>query len=295
MPPARPQQMSDPADKSDDLIAELAKLMAAAPGGNKPVVAPITKPVPLSTAPSAPAPSSTPSPIRIPGLDTGAPKPATPAPAPENRAPATGTIRIPGMDQPAPVSTSAPVSKFDFGKPVAPVSIRQEPLSSLSERLAPQNPSVAPQAAAPSAVRIPSSLTPVSENRSFGDGPALSVAKPAPAPVPPVQAPAAPASDFSFDFGFAQNPPASATPPRPIPQPQVIAPAVVSATAVDPIAALIQADMDQDAPEPAAEEHDDEPMAEVPRQAPQVVTPMMRPAANQATKPTIAPVGSAQS
>ena len=47
MPPARPQQMSDPADKSDDLIAELAKLMAAPTGGSKPAVQPIARPAPI--------------------------------------------------------------------------------------------------------------------------------------------------------------------------------------------------------------------------------------------------------
>ena len=279
--------MSDQADKSDDLIAELAKLMAAAPGGSKPAVAPITKPAPLSTAPTVPSTTFAPSPIRIPG---GAPAqpPAAPTVAPETRAPATGSIRIPGMDQPAPVSTSAPVSKFDFGKPVAPVAIRQEPLSSLSERLAPQNPSVAP-AGSPQ-IRVPSSLTPVSENRSFGDGPALSVSKPAPAPVQSDVAP--PAHDFSFDFGFAQNPPASAAPPRPIPQPQSVAPAVVAPT-VDPIAALIQADMDQSMPTSDEPEQDDEPVTEASRQATHVVTPMIRPAGTQQAKPAMAPITSA--
>jgi translation initiation factor IF-2 len=132
-------------------------------------------------------------------MDAAPAKPAAQAPAPaptpvaDTRAPATGTIRIPGMDQPAPVSTSAPVGKFDFGKPVAAAALRQEPLSTLSERLAAQNPS-----ATPAAPRIPSSLTPVSENRSFAEGPALSVAKPAPT------SPAASSGDFSFDFGFAQ-------------------------------------------------------------------------------------------
>ena len=164
------------------------------------------------------------------------------------------------MDQPAPVSTTAPVSKFDFGRPVASAPIKQEPLSSLSERLAVHNPLPAPTAAAPSPapVRIPSSLTPVSENRSFAEGPALSVAKAAPTP-----APAAPASDFHFDFGFAQSPPQSATPPRPIPpQPQPTAPAMLAQAAADlaadPIAALIEADMAEPEPSPQFEDADDE-------------------------------------
>ena len=287
--------MSDPADKSDDLIAELAKLMASAPGA-KPAVAPVPKPAPLNTAPVVSPAAAGPAAIRIPGMDQPAPRPVAPVPQAEApRAAATGTIRIPGMDQPAPVSTTAPVSKFDFGRPVAPTPIKQEPLSSLSERLAVHNPSPAPIPAAsgPSAVRIPSSLTPVSENRSFAEGPALSVAKAAPTP-----APAAPASDFHFDFGFAQSPPQSASPPRPVPpQPQPGPPAMLAqaaAPAVDPIAALIEADMAGPEPEPQPEESDgeaSEPEAAAPEPArSQVVTPLRTVAAAPATKPTLAQV-----
>src|SRR3569623_1659071 len=308
MPPARPQQMSDPADKSDDLIAELAKLMATAPG-SKPAVAPVPKPAPLSTAPAASPAAASPTPIRIPGMDQPAARPVAPAPQAEApRAPATGSIRIPGMDQPAPVSTSAPVSKFDFGRPVASTPIKQEPLSSLSERLAAANPSPPPRAesSAPAApVRIPSSLTPVSENRSFAEGPAMSVSRSAPNPVPPVsaapQAPGAPAGDFHFDFGFAQSPPQAASPPRPTPpQPQPSAPAMLSqaaAPAVDPIAALIEADMAEPESEPEVEDvaeeiesseaEDDTPVSEPVRA--QVVTPL-RPAGAAPAKPTIAAV-----
>jgi hypothetical protein len=283
--------MSDPADKTDDLIAELAKLMAAAPGGAKPAVTPVPKPAPLSTAPTATpqqpsAPAATP--VRIPGMDPIPPKPAAPAATPQAeapRAPATGTIRIPGMDQPAPVSTSAPVSKFDFGKPVsAAAPIRQEPLSTLSERLAAHDP-VPPQPA-PS-VRIPSSLTPVSENRSFAEGPALSVAKPEPAPAAPSSG-----SDLHFDFGFAQNPPASSSPPRAVPpQPQPGPPPLVNRPAAeDPIAALIEADMDQGEPEGAddaveAEQHD----VRAPEPAHPQVMPI-RPVAAAPAKPSTPPV-----
>ena len=293
--------MPDPADKSDDLIAELAKLMATTPN-NKPQAVPPPRLAPLNPAatvpaPSAPAPSAAPTPFRIPGMDA-TPRPVVappvamtpaPAPQPEVRAPVTGTIRIPGMDQPAPVSTSAPVSKFDFGKPMAAAApIRQEPIASLSERIAAQATSFAqtpaPAPVAPTPVRIPSALTPVSENRSFAEGPALSVAKPAPVPqhVEPVvsapqPAPANSNSDFHFDFGFGENPPPSANPPRPQP---------------DPIAALIEAEMD-DAHE-AEPETIAEPAAEAPRAAPVVptvrmaVTPQQQPA-----KPMMAQVSSA--
>ena len=100
--------MPDPVDKSDDLIAELAKLMAVPASGGQSGVQPVTRPAPLDARPAAPAAT----PIRIPGLDSAprpAPVPSSPstvAPQAEARAPVVGTIRIPGMDQPAPVSTS---------------------------------------------------------------------------------------------------------------------------------------------------------------------------------------------
>src|SRR4051812_47280259 len=126
MPPARPQQMSDPADKSDDLIAELAKLMATPPAGGRPGPQAV-QPPPMPTMNGNTAPQPAPAGgIRIPGMDAPVARPAmqpmpqasaNPTPAPQveaPRAPVTGSIRIPGMDQPAPVSTSVPVGKFDF-------------------------------------------------------------------------------------------------------------------------------------------------------------------------------------
>lgn len=305
--------MSDPADKSDDLIAELAKLMATNPGGSKPAVEPLAKPAPLD--PNGSAPVATPMPIRIPGMDAMAPKPQAPAPQPEaQRAPMTGSIRIPGMDQPAPVSTTAPVSKFDFGAKPVVSPIKAEPLSSLSQRLAAGNnlardsaPAAEP---APQASRIPSDLRPVSENRSFGEGPALVVTKPAPTPsapapsfssmstaMPSIPTQAAPpaskpvASDFNFDFGFNQ----------PAPTPPVVPP--INGTVAhgsDLIAALIEADMASEEPE-LAEPEMDEPEAEAPTEEdaparPQMatVTPIQRmPAAAQPAKITIAPISSA--
>ena len=70
---ARPQQMPDGQDKSDDLIAELAKLMAS---NSTPAPEPEGNPAPkLVTLPDAPQ-AAAPSPIRIPGMDS----PATAAP-----------------------------------------------------------------------------------------------------------------------------------------------------------------------------------------------------------------------
>lgn len=296
MPPARPQQMSNPAEKSDDLIAELAKLMAASPGGERPAVAPIAKPAPIEPVNAAPAPAAAPTGIRIPGMDQPRPAAAPPVAAtPAVRAPVTGAIRIPGMDSPAPVATSAPVSKFDFGaRPAAASPIRQEPLSSLAERLAPQNPSTrvepnlgpapAPQPA-PAPIRIPSDLKPVSENRSFAQGPALTVARTEPQAAPAAPAPAR-KSDFAFDFGFERSPPVSASPPRPTDEPEH-----------DPIADLIASSMN-DSPLDADDENEDEPPAPAPQQsrpAPAQAMQMARVqvAPQQVQKALIAPMGTA--
>ncbi len=265
--------MPDPADKSDDLIAELAKLMASTPGGNKPSVATIARPAPLD-----PSATSQPSPIRIPGMDTQA---ASAGPQPDSgRAAVTGSIRIPGMDQPAPVQTSAPVSKFDFGSKPAVAPIKQEPLSSFSDRLAAgrnlaNDP--APKSEPPSApIRIPSDLKPVSENRSFAEGPALAVSKPAPA----VSAPAA--SDFNFDFGFNQPT-----------QPVTSASAVVTTSAVeDPIGALIEAEIDSG----ESDDPEDLPAPAPAAIRPANVTPINRTPVNpqvQPSRPTISPISSA--
>ena len=294
--------MSDPADKSDDLIAELAKLMAASPSGNQPPATPVAKAPPLSATPQP-----TPPPVRIPGMDQFRPampvqptapvQPAAPVPPPvsvapaapsaappvASRGPVTGAIRIPGMDNPAPVSTSAPVSKFDFGSKPAAAPIRQEPLSTLAERLAPQNPAnrVEPSPSVPNPppvpIRIPSDLKPVSENRSFAQGPALTVTShPTPAPSAPA---ASPASDITFDFGFAPKPPAAPTPAAP----------AEPAEAHDPIADLIAAELaDDEAPEPAPPPRQEfRPVPAVPI-ARTVVTPQPAP-----PKPVVAPVAAA--
>ncbi len=103
MTPAKPQHMSGQPDNSDDLMTELAKLMASEvkePAGNGAVPPRI---VPSEGPPASPQPS----------------------------------IRIPGMNQP-PLTPSGPVTnKFDFGKPPAPAPIvSPEPLSSWQDRAA---------------------------------------------------------------------------------------------------------------------------------------------------------------
>ncbi|SFZ82374.1 hypothetical protein SAMN02983003_1041 [Devosia enhydra] len=165
--------MADQADKSDDLIAELARLMAStAPASDE--KAPSTTKV---TPPPAPA---APSRIRIPGMDTpvdvpaappkaaASPKPVGQAPAPQSapvnpapaqQRPATPTIRIPGMDQPlavgpapkpaidASASARPPAEKLAAEKPptVAPAAPRvgEMPTQKAAAPLV-QAPSVAP-------------------------------------------------------------------------------------------------------------------------------------------------------
>jgi hypothetical protein len=195
------------------------------------------------------------------------------------------------MDNPAPVATSAPVSKFDFGaRPAAASPIKQEPLSTLTERLAAANPSTrvepGPGPAAPhqASVRIPSDLKPVSENRSFAQGPALSVAQPAPQPTPAPAAPASNGGDFGFDFGFGRNPPASATPPRP----------TEGGAEHDPIADLIASSMGDSDADLDDEHSANRPAAEATRPTP--VTPLVRTAVTPqqaAPKPVLSPLASA--
>src|SRR3569623_1606019 len=219
MPPARPQQMSDPADKSDDLIAELAKLMAAGPGGQTINTSSFSKPA------MTPQPAARPAPVRIPSALT---------PVSENKSFGEGLVLPVGKPAAAPPVTVAPA--------------------------APQAQAPAPQAAA----SAPHAAT----------------------PAPAAPSTAAPAREFNFDIGFAQNPPSA-------PSPLVMQPDSSSAA---PVAALIEADMVDETPaaEPV-EEPEIEAEAPTPERehaAPaQVVTPI-RPvnAAQQPARPSIAQV-----
>ena len=67
--------MSDPGDKSDDLISELARLMASSATGGESAVKPLTRPAPLN------AEATSPNQVRIPGMDNtvpGAMQPTSP-------------------------------------------------------------------------------------------------------------------------------------------------------------------------------------------------------------------------
>jgi len=104
MTTGKPQQMAAESNSSDDLIAELSKLMAQDAQGSRQDVKP---PQPKSThdftvRSESPPAGVTPFAVRIPG--------AAPVQAPE-------------------ATTAAPSSRFDFGRPVEPVATvpRQEP------------------------------------------------------------------------------------------------------------------------------------------------------------------------
>lgn len=162
--------MPDGQDKSDDLIAELAKLMASNAQGAEPEAKPAPKLVtlPETSAPQAPGSGL----VRIPGMD--APVAATPAPAASAPVPpvadrptpiSPGVLRIPGMDQPvvatpapvvsAPVVTppavqpeAKPAASFDFGTmPTASTSFKPEPMSNWQDREIPRPVPVRPAAA----------------------------------------------------------------------------------------------------------------------------------------------------
>lgn len=154
--------MPDGQDKSDDLIAELAKLMANNAQGAEPEAKPAPK---LVTLPEASKPEGQgPAMVRIPGMD--APVAATPGPAVTAPVPsaidrpqpiAPGVLRIPGMDQPvaaapAPAGTSTPpqaqavstpvqkpAASFDFGTlPAASTSFKPEPMANWQDREIPK-------------------------------------------------------------------------------------------------------------------------------------------------------------
>jgi len=254
--PAKPQQMSDSQEKSDDLIAELAKLMASNAQGSESEA----KPTVIKLAPLGEATVASPGPIRIPGMDVPA--------APVSSAPA---VRIPGMEKPAgvdlppPIPTASatpepkPTTQFDFGKaPAAAPVIAPEPLSNWQSRTVqkPVQPAPAPvpqpvvqsapmpaQGAAPAPVSA--RLEP-----TISVAPAVQAA-PSPVAAEPKPAPPSEGDHFDFDFGFSSGDDAADDRP----QSEVQQPRVDDSPAVtpdyDPIADLIAAELDAAQAEPA--------------------------------------------
>lgn len=270
MTTAKPQQGTGQADtSSDDLIAELARLMASDAKAEKPPVAAVT---------SASAPSAE---VRIP----------------------SGSFRIPGMDE--PVQPSRPA--LDFGQPVAPPPVPQAtPMPSQDRPAAlPPEPAVddRPRVSSPMpafahlATPTPAASKPAA---TFAPSQSLNTQPRAPQPASPIVEP------FKFDFGVINPAPvAPAAPaPAPIPMPDVPprpqaaapqapvfagssgqesakeqprAPEQVAAAEPehDPIADLIAAELDaHPQPDPA---QSDAPQSFVLKPAP--VTPVVRPVA----------------
>lgn len=232
--------MSDSQDKSDDLIAELAKLMASNAQGTDTEAKPTLKMPPLSAnapasqpgaatsaAPSPQPAAPTPPPIRIPGMAQPVPQPASPPPQPVASQPAVPaaeaprpapTIRIPGMSQPVPVApapaapqpaAASPEQRpvpFDFSHPPG-----VDPVPQPAARIEP-----APEPV----LSVPLRAAPVEPRLEQQQAPAVSAAPrvepnfaPSPRPAGSPEHPAnAPAGDsFDFDFGFGAEPPVRAT------------------------------------------------------------------------------------
>jgi hypothetical protein len=208
--PAKPQQMSDSQEKSDDLIAELAKLMASnaqgAEGAPKPTV---IKLPPLNEATVKTAS------VRIPGMDSTPsvqPEAAKPA-ATASPAPASApVVRIPGLEKPsgaeeAPKPATAepkPAPRFDFGKPPTAPAIATEPLANWQAHTPPRMPGATQGQPTAGAENRPQTAAPVAEAKPAATSPQSSVAA-SPAASPPPRQPeasSAAADGISFDFGF---------------------------------------------------------------------------------------------
>ncbi len=235
--PAKPQQMSDSQEKSDDLIAELAKLMASNASGADSVVKPsVIKLPPLNEA------TVQATPVRIPGMEPA--RSDQPRPVSSGSMGSLAPVRIPGMEKPAGISdlppAPRPASQFDFGRPpaAAPV-IQPEPMSNWESREAPKvalsesnpRPATVTQLASMKFDPMPSATS----NGAAGPSARLEPkTMPAPASSVPMSSKpsTAPEGDgFNFDFGFGSSGNGAAKQPP--------------APANDPIADLIAAELDE--------------------------------------------------
>lgn len=135
--------MPDGQDKSDDLIAELAKLMSSGPGSPEPQAKPAPR---LVTLPETPAPAR-PAGIRIPGMDAPVVPPAPPAPRPSEQ---------PVAGRPAAPPVGAPESQPAADRPVSPASAT--PAAATPPAATPAGP---PPSPTPFTLRIPGMETPV--------------------------------------------------------------------------------------------------------------------------------------
>lgn len=186
MTTAKPEPMAGQPDEHDDLIAELAKLMAQDDQGSRPA------------PPAAPQP---PAPMAF--------QTARPAPQPPTPQPAPFQVRIPGGDAPAQSFEPSPNPRFDFGRagegsaPVEPVAsrpveptARHEPVVPRQDPITPRPAPAAPRQEAPP--RAEPSFVPPQPVRS------APIAPPTPEP----------SAHFDLDLGIDQRGPAEPIPPR---------------------------------------------------------------------------------
>lgn len=282
MTTAKPEPMAGQPDEHDDLIAELAKLMAQDSQGDRPAPA---------AAPQAPQQPASPA---LP--------PARPAPQSAAPQPAPFQVRIPGGDAPPLSAEPTPNPRFDFGRggqgaataprpaePTArhePVVPRQDPITPRPAPAAPRQeaaprsePGFVPASAPSQQVRTPASVPPVPEpEKPFHFDLDLGVDQRGPTePIPQrsFTPPAAPRTEPAFEPRFEA--PRAAEPPRQapiVPQPVAVQPAPVAppeADAHDSIADLIAAEFFNDAGDQDAEQ--DEPYVDT-DEVPQFADPV---------------------
>ena len=274
--------MSGQPDTSDDLIAELAKLMATN-----------AKPEPAPQPAAAAKPAFAPIPIRIPGSDLPPRIPGGDIPAAETRPPAP-VVRIPGMDMPppgaaanSPAPTPIPVphtpSPAPLAQPFEPRIVSDHAIPQAPIHLVTETP-VSPADPDPIAALIAAEL----ETPAAAPTPGAAAAAPRPTQAPPPPA------------RFSQQPrpvPTSSSAPRPMPLSLAGQPKAAPATPITlkPVHAPRQLPVESDtfgvAPtagvaRPAARQNDGDPMDEIESLIGEAVrVEMDRPA------PVVTPVG----
>lgn len=229
MTTGKPQQMSNESNSSDDLIAELSKLMAQDAHGNRQDVKPPQTVTPAPDLSARPAPAA--------------------APSPEGQV-TPFAVRIPGA-APTPTAEAAPAAptpRFDFGRPAEPVATipRQEP------SFAP-----APVAATPPAPAAPSTDEPAPFHFDFNFGQPSQQSTLQPQPLAAPAAAALPADDhdaiadlIAAELLGAMSAPAAAVPtPAAAPEPALVktVPAEPAAAAPEPVKATEPAKLSEPA------------------------------------------------
>lgn len=268
--------MSGQPDTSDDLIAELAKLMAT---NAKPEPTPAPAPKPAQTA-------SAPIPIRIPGGDMPPRIPGGDAPAADTR-PAAPVVRIPGMDMPPPGAAAnspapAPQAAAPLAQPFEPKIVSdhatpQAPIHLVTE------PAVSPENPDPIAALIAAELEAPAAAPHSGAESGPRPAQPSPAPAkftqPPRPATTSSSAPRPMPLALAGQPKAAPATPinlKPVHTPRTI-PVESDTFGVAPSAG---------AAKPSPRQHADDPMDEIESLIGEAVrVEMDRPA------PVVTPVG----